>query len=110
MESAWREFRSDRRRQTTVAYVLWIVLAGAIWNVVFDRVLVLAGRQYVFAASQADASGGPPVLIAPWMGEARAQAVRLATMVAIPVALTGVIAVRVASRRRVRHPRLSRGT
>lgn len=110
MESAWRKLWCDRRRQTTVAYVLWVVLAGVIWNVVFDRVLVIAGRRYVFAASQADEHGDPPVLIAPWMREARGRAVQIATIVALPVAMTGVIAVRVASRRGVRQPRLSRGT
>lgn len=97
--SAWQVFRSDRRRQTTVASVLWIVLAGVIWNVVFDRVLVLAGRRYVYAASQSHGNDGPPALIDPWMRDARRRAVRLATMVALPVAVVGVIAVRFASRR-----------
>lgn len=108
--SAWRRFRSDRRRQTTVAYVVWVVLAGAIWNVVFDRVLVLAGRRYVYEASQSYDSGRALVLIDPWMREARHRAVRLATVVALPVAVVGVFAVRFASRRHLRHPRLSRGT
>jgi hypothetical protein len=97
--NAWRAFRSDWRRQTTVAYVLWVLLAGVVWNVVFDRVLVLAGRRYVYAAFHAFERGGPPVLIEPWMRDARRQAVRWATLVAGPLAVAGVIAVRLASRR-----------
>lgn len=113
--NAWQAFRSDRWRRTTVAYVLWVVLAGVIWNVVFDRVLVLAGRQYVHAASEADQRANSPVLpvlIDPWMREARRRAVRLATMVAVPVVVAGVMAIRLASRRHTGrdHPRLSRGT
>lgn len=98
--NAWQAFRSDRRRQTTVAYVLWVVLAGVIWNVVFDRVLVLAGRRYVYEASRAHDNGGSAVLIDPWMHDARRRAVRLATLAALPVAMVGMIAVRMASRQR----------
>lgn len=108
--SAWRAFRSDPQRQTAVAYVLWIVLAGVIWNVVFDRVLVLAGRRYVHAASQADEGGRPPVLVDPWMREARSRGARLAALVTVPVMVVGVIAIRFASRRNTSHRRLSRGT
>jgi len=39
------------RRTARVAVALWIALAVVVWNVVFDRVLVVAGRQYVYAAT-----------------------------------------------------------
>ena len=34
------------RRLTGLAMVLWLVLAFLVWNVVFDRMIVLAGRRY----------------------------------------------------------------
>ena len=34
-----------------VASALWLVLAAVVWNVIFDRVIVLAGRRYVYDAA-----------------------------------------------------------
>ena len=38
------------RRAVVAAVVLWLVFAGVVWNVVFDRMVVLAGRRYVHDA------------------------------------------------------------
>jgi hypothetical protein len=43
--------RNNPRRAGLIALVLWAVLAAVVWNVVFDRVVVLAGREYVYAAT-----------------------------------------------------------
>jgi hypothetical protein len=45
------------RLRLGVALALWIVLALVVWNVVFDRVLVVAGRQYVHAATDRRGTG-----------------------------------------------------
>ena len=60
-------------RQVKTAAMLWVVFAVVVWNVVFDRVLVLEGRRYVYAA---------------------------ATAVASPIALFGLLAVAFAAKRR----------
>ena len=85
-----------------MACVLWMLLAVVVWNVVFDRMLVLAGRRYSYAAALAFQSGQPPVLMAPWMRAARVEAVRVATLAAVPIGLAGIAAVMLASRRRQR--------
>lgn len=97
--AALQRLRRDRRRQVRLAYALWLILAFVAWNVVFDRVLVLAGRRYSHAAATAFAAGQAPVLIAPWMAHARNDAVRLASLVAGPIAVAGIAAVALASRR-----------
>lgn len=97
--AALTRFRRDPVRQARVAYVLWLLLAVVVWNVVFDRVLVLAGRRYSYAAMNAFIAGQPPVRILPWMAAAQASAVRLASLVAVPIAVVGVVAVALASRR-----------
>jgi len=64
------------------AAVLWVVFALVVWNVVFDRVLVLEGRRYVHAAAAAADAHQPYVLAEPWMRAAQARGVKLATGVA----------------------------
>ena len=44
--------------RTRLAVALWIVWAIVVWNVVFDQVLVNAGRDYVRAAMAAVFSAG----------------------------------------------------
>src|SRR5258707_1364632 len=44
-------------RSAKVATALWIAWAVVVWNVVFDRVLVLAGRRYVYDAAMAAQAG-----------------------------------------------------
>ncbi|MGE3507351.1 MAG: hypothetical protein AB7N65_00525 [Vicinamibacterales bacterium] len=96
----WQRLRTERRQQIRLARLLWVVLAVVVWHVVFDRVIVLAGRTYVHAAATAFQTGQPPVLMAPWMAAARARGVRLASAAAVPTALLGLLAVHLASRGR----------
>ena len=81
-----------------MAAALWIVLAFAVWNVVFDRVLVLAGRRYSFAAATAVRDGHDYVRIDDWMRPAVAHGVRVASLTALAIAVFGLIAVAIASR------------
>ena len=76
-----------------LAVALWIVLAVVIWNVVFDRVLVVAGRQYVHAATIAARGAGPYLRIDDWMRPARSRALRVATIAAAVTLATGLTAV-----------------
>jgi hypothetical protein len=82
-----------------VALALWIVCAFVIWNVVFDRVVVIAGRQYVHAAALAEQTSRPYERIDDWMPAAVSRGVRLASLVAGLIALAGIVGIVIASRR-----------
>ncbi len=85
--------------------MLWCVLAFLVWNVVFDRVLVLAGRRYVYAATVAADGGGPYLLVHDWMRSATVNGVRLASLSAGAVLLVALVAVPLARRRDERRHR-----
>jgi hypothetical protein len=84
-------------RKARLAAMLWIVLAVVVWNVVFDRVIVLAGRRYVYDASLA-ARAGWRLPIDASMRPAVARGVRLASGVSIAIAVFGMAAVVLAVR------------
>jgi cobalamin biosynthesis Mg chelatase CobN len=63
----------------TWAIVLWVAFAFAVWNVVFDRVLVLAGRRYVYAAAVAANQSHTYLRIDDWMRPAITRGVWLAS-------------------------------
>ncbi len=79
------------------------------WNVVFDRLLVLAGRRFVHAAATAASTGQPYLLIDPWMREATTAALRCANGVAGALLVVGGISIVLAGRRAFASPRLSSG-
>lgn len=85
----------DKRR---LAVILWIVLAVVVWNVVFDHILVEAGRAYIVAAVTAARGGQPYELIDAWMRPARSRALWWATGSAVVILVVGLSAVRRASR------------
>jgi hypothetical protein len=81
----------NRRR---AAAWLWIVWAFVVWNVVFDRVIVEAGREYVRVADAAAKAGGPYARIDDAMRPARSRALWLATASAGVILVVGFAAVR----------------
>jgi hypothetical protein len=85
-------------RSARVAAILWLVLAFLVWNVVFDRILVLAGRRYSYAAGTAARHSIAYVRIDDWMRPAIAHGLRVASLAAFGVAVIGLVAVVVASR------------
>jgi len=74
----------NRRR---VAAWLWIVFAFVVWNVVFDRVIVQAGRDYVDLAKAAAKANAPYVKIDDTMRPARSRALWLASASAAGILL-----------------------
>jgi hypothetical protein len=82
-----------------VAAVLWIVLAFLVWNVVFDRILVLAGRRYSYAAAMAVRRSRGYLRIDDWMPPAIAHGVWVASAAGLGVAALGLLAIAFASRR-----------
>src|SRR5262245_42318718 len=95
MANAWRE----PARKARLARILWVVWAVVVWNVVFDRVLVLAGRQFVHAASVSARETGQYLRAADWMQPAIARGLTLATGAAAIILVAGLVAVPIALRR-----------
>jgi hypothetical protein len=81
------------RRAVRRTAILWAVLAFVAWNAVFDRLIVLAGRQYIRDAVRREAEGSY-LLIDEEMRPAVIRAFWIATAVGSTVGAVGVIAVR----------------
>jgi len=77
---------------------LWVVWAFVVWNLVFDRVIIEAGREYVRVAVAASEGGGPYAKIEDTMGPARSRALWLATASAGIILVVGFVALRRANR------------
>jgi len=95
----WRQPRIAAR----IARALWIAWALVVWNVVFDHVIVVAGRSYIAAARRAAVTAGSFANMDDWMGPAVSRGFWIATAAAAFVLLTGLAAVARAGRRL--HPR-----
>jgi len=98
--SKWRAAIRDTPLGSHLAIGLWIVWAFAVWNVIFDRVLVLAGRRYVYAAAVSANEGNGYLRIADWMRPAVHRGFWMATAGGTVILVVGLVAVGAASRRR----------
>jgi len=85
-------------RATRLARALWIAWAVIVWNVVFDHVIVVAGREYLSAAVHAARSGAGYLGMDEWMRPAVARGLWIASASAAAILLTGLVAVAFASR------------
>jgi hypothetical protein len=85
--------------RTRLATALWIAWAVVVWNLVFDQVLVFAGRRYVAAASLAASRARPYLRIDDWMRPALARAAWSASLAAAILLIVGFVAIRAAARR-----------
>src|SRR4029078_6222232 len=89
-----------------LARVLWIAWAVVVWNVVFDRVIVVAGRSYIVAATRHTAADptAPPLNMDDWMVPAVNRALTVATAAAVGGLVTGFAHVAVGGPRTLRKP------
>lgn len=87
-----------------MAVVFWIVLAVVAWNVVFDRVLIDAGREYVRTAADAAHASGPYARIDDYMRPAVPRALVLATSAAGVILAVGLAAFRWSARATSKEP------
>jgi hypothetical protein len=94
---AWRQPRQAAR----IARVLWIVWAIVVWNVVFDRVIVVAARAFIVAASAQAAAypAGPFANMDDWMRPAVVRGFWIATAACAGIVIAGLTAVNYAARR-----------
>jgi hypothetical protein len=90
------------RRQIVVTVALWLVLAGTVWNVIFDRMVVLAGRRYVYDATLRYRSSGTYLRIDDVMRPAVAHGAWTATAWAAGIAVAGLALIRLAAARDAR--------
>ena len=86
-------------RAARLARLLWIAWAVVLWNVVFDRVIVVAGRSYVAAAGRASADQAPRPNMDDYMRPAVARGIWIASASAGAVLAAGLASVRAASHR-----------
>ena len=95
MAGYWHE-RAAALRQSwatvRVAIGLWILWAVVVWNVIFDRVIVVAGRTYLRAAAAAADTGGPYARIDDWMRPAAVRGAWLASVASAALLLVGFCA------------------
>ena len=87
-----------------IARALWIAFAVVVWNVVFDRVIVVAGRDYIRAAVTVAGAAGesrpfPPARLNmdEWMRPAATHGLWIASGVSLLIAGSGVALVRAAA-------------
>jgi hypothetical protein len=89
-------------RAARIARALWLVWAVLLWNVVFDHVIVVAGREYIVAAKRAATSQTLPrhyVNMDDWMRPAVARGLWVATAAAGGVLVAGLVLLRAANAR-----------
>jgi hypothetical protein len=73
-----------------LARALWIVWAVLLWNVVFDHVIVVAGREYIRAAGTAISRGLPYVRMDDFMHPAVTRGLWIASTTAALVLAVGL--------------------
>ncbi len=87
---------NDRRRVRT-AIVLWLVCAAVVWNVIFDRMLVLAGRRYSHDAMVLYRRTGQYLRIDDVMRPAVSEAAWFASAVALALAVVALVLIGLAA-------------
>jgi len=89
------------RAKVRLARALWIAWAVIVWNVVFDHVIVVAGRRYIHAAGLAAGRSGPDgrslVQMDDYMRPAVTHGLWIASASAGLILLTGLLAIRFGS-------------
>jgi hypothetical protein len=86
-------------RKLRVGIALWIVFAFVVWNVIFDRIIVLAGRRYVHDAAVVAHTTDRYLAIDEVMRPAVTHGVWLASSAALAIAGVGIFALLAAAAR-----------
>jgi hypothetical protein len=81
-----------------IARGLWIVWAILAWNVVFDHVIVVAGREYIAAAIVAANTSSGYARMDDWMRPAITRGLWMATGSSALILLVGFVAIRHATK------------
>jgi hypothetical protein len=84
-----------------LARLLWIVWAIVVWNVVFDHVIVVAGRKYLAAAAIAARGTGPYAHMDDWMRPAITRGLWIASAASGLILIVGLAGIHRATSRTV---------
>jgi hypothetical protein len=82
---------AGRRRLLVGALVAWAACAVVVWNVVFDAIVIDAGRDYLTRQALHQQGRGGPVTIRAVMDPGVARAARTASLSAAAVASAGLL-------------------
>jgi hypothetical protein len=86
-----------------IATGLWVALAVIVWNVVFDHVIVVAGRRFIVAAGlAAHATPFVPVNMDDFMRPAITRGLWESSAAAVAILVTGLSLVTLCASRRIR--------
>ena len=88
------------RRLGRAAMIAWAAFAAVVWNVVFDAIVIEAGRDYLTRQALHQQHRGPAVTIREVMDPGVARAARTASAAGGAVAAVGVLAAWLAGRPR----------
>lgn len=91
--------RLSDRHSVVVAVGLWLMFAFVVWNVIFDRIIVLAGRRYSYDAYLLYRSTGKYLLIDSEMRPAVTHAFTVASVVAVVIVAGSMLLIRAAALR-----------
>ena len=89
----------NHRRRMVTAIVLWLVFAFVVWNVVFDRIVVLAGRRYSHDAMMLYRTTGRYLRIDDVMRPAVSHGLWVASSVALAIVAGAMVLIRLAALR-----------
>jgi hypothetical protein len=90
--------RPHTTRAVRWAVGLWLAFACVVWNVLFDRMLVLAGRRYSYDAYVLFHSTGQYLKIDDVMRPAVAHAFAVASVTAAGIIVVAMVLIRIATR------------
>ena len=87
-------------RAARLAIALWVVWAVVVWNVVFDRIIVVAGREYIRAAASLSAhDAGSYARMDDWMRPAVTRAFWSASIGSLVILMLGFALTHIAAAR-----------
>ena len=82
------------RRRQRIAVAIWCVLAVALWNGIFEMMVVRGVKEYLFRAAQHEAGGRPFTPVADVMDPAIFHATWVATLWTSIVFLAALLTIR----------------
>jgi hypothetical protein len=86
-------------RRQRVAVAVWVILAAALWNAIFEMMVVRGVKEYLFRAALHDAGRRPFTPIAEVMDPAIFHATWVATLWTSVILLAALLTIRVFSSR-----------
>jgi hypothetical protein len=84
-------------RAIRIARGLWIAWAVIVWNVTFDHVIVVAGREFIGKASAAASRPGSYLRMDDWMRPAVTNGFWIATAASVAILLLGFVLIGLAA-------------